>query len=690
MRHCRWINPLLTMLCAACATGRTDSIAVAATRVNRPAPLAVPYVPQTELLCGAAAIAMIERWWGRRGVSAEDFASLLAPGAQGILTTDMAHTMRARGWETAAGNATTRALVQQSIADGIPVVALIRVKRNRYHYVVVVGWSADAVQYHDPAIAPWVRLPTRDFMTRWGSANQWAMFVRPPHPAVASQSAPVMRVRLPAVDSMPCRPWLDQAIDAAGDNRLDDADHFLSVAGMSCPAEPVVLRELAGLRFRQGKPVEAARLASDYARRAPADSLGWQLLASSRYLADDDVGALLAWNMIGRPTIDLLRIDGTQHIRFRPLASSIGTPTARVLAPRRLALAQRRLADVPAIAISRVTYAAVAGGAVEVRAVVVERPRVLPLSELLALGAVRAVARRDATLAVNTPFGAGEQWTAYWRWESADPRVDLRLEIPARIGIPGIVTVARSWETFRYDAGAVDEQRRASSFSFTGWVRPDMEQQTSVRLERWSGRRDFLVVSVAGGLHRAHDRANVLAQVEHAIPLRGASSYERIRTRADLTLPPDRWLNTWSMHLGADWNSAATPRGLWSIAGGNLSRDVPLRAHPFIVHGRLPLLRVASTIVHGGAAGDRQVGIVGPIAVGLGVFVDGAQLVSRGEQDLVRRRYLDCGAGLHIGLQGSKLAALRVDVARGIIADQGWGVSVGFEPTQLVRVQRRR
>ncbi len=667
-----------------------DVLAAAAARVDRPAPLAVPYVSQSVLLCGAAAIAMIERWWGRRGVYAEDFASLVAPGAEGILTTDMALTMRARGWETAAGNATMPAFVQQSVTDGIPVVALIRVARNRYHYVVIVEWSAEAVHYHDPAIAPSVRLATRDFMKRWAGANQWAMFVRPAPVAASPPPPPVPRVPLPSADSMPCRPWLDQAADAAGDNRLEDADHFLSAAVMQCPSEPVVLRELAGIRFRQGKQVEAARLAAEYARRAPADSLGWQLLASSRYLAGDATGALQAWNAIGRPTIDLLRIDGTRHILFRPLASSIGTLPAHVLTSRHFALAQRRLADVPAISVSRVTYSAVAGGAVEVRAVVVERPRVVRLPELLVVGAVRALAARDAIFALNTPFGAGEQWTAHWRWESADPRVELRLAIPARIGIPGIVSLARSWETYRYNAGALDEQRRASSFSFNGWVRPDIEQQTSVRLERWSGQRDFLAFSIAGALHRSHDRTNVLAQVEHAVPLRGAASYDRVRARAHFALPPDRWLNSWSMHLGADWNSAATPRGLWSIAGGNLSRDIPLRAHPFIVNGRLPSLRVARTIAHGGVAGDRQVGSVGPIALGVGVFVDAASVMSRGDQTVMESRYLDGGAGLRIGLKESKLAALRVDVARGIIAERRWGLSVGLEQMQLVRLHRLR
>ena len=65
-----------------------------------PAPLAVPYLPQSTLLCGGAALAMVERWWGRRGVFAEDFAALVRPELGGIRTTDLAQAATDRGWDT--------------------------------------------------------------------------------------------------------------------------------------------------------------------------------------------------------------------------------------------------------------------------------------------------------------------------------------------------------------------------------------------------------------------------------------------------------------------------------------------------------------------------------------------------------------------------------------------------------------
>jgi hypothetical protein len=46
--------------------------------------LDVPFVSQSERLCGGAAAAMVLRYWGERGVTAEDFAGLVDNDAGGI------------------------------------------------------------------------------------------------------------------------------------------------------------------------------------------------------------------------------------------------------------------------------------------------------------------------------------------------------------------------------------------------------------------------------------------------------------------------------------------------------------------------------------------------------------------------------------------------------------------------------
>lgn len=688
MRACRWLVIGLSVVCSSCASIRLPATTPAVVHRTRQADLDVPYLAQSELLCGGAAIAMIERWWGRRGVFAEDFAQLVRPASGGILTTDMSRVMRERGWEARALSATAPA-VQASLADSVPVITLIQVSPNRYHYVVIVGWSSTEVTYHDPAVSPSVRLPIRAFEKRWEGANRWALFARPSRVVMASAPAPLTPPPAPTIDSLPCRPWLDKAADAASRNHLNEADQFLGVAVTECASEPLVIRELAGVRFRQGKHAEAMRLAYEYSRRAPADSLGWQLLASSRYLAGDALGALQAWNVIGRPVIDLLRIDGISHIRFRTLADGMGIHAGDVLTPARLALAQRRIADIPALAVTRASYTGVAGGAVEVHAVVVERPLLDRLPLLLAGTAISAVFRREVSLATHSPLGLGEVLTGQWRWQRADPCLALRVDIPARIGVPAIVSVDRSWEGYRFSAGVPDERRSVTSVAVSGWANRNIEALAGTRFEHWSAHGDFFTLSGGGALHTSHDHVTLLAMAEHAIPLSGNASFDRIRTRVAWTLPDDRWSNTWSMRLGADATGAATPRGLWPLAGDGLTREIPLRAHTRIIDDKLSAARTGRRIVHGGIAGDRPIGSLGPLTLGAGIFVDGAHVVSPGDGSSDAQLYVDGGAGVRVGVTGSKWAAVRIDVARGLVADRRWGVSVSLAQVSMPRLTMR-
>ena len=144
----------------------------------------------------------------------------------------------------------------------------------------------------------------------------------------------------------------------------------------------------------------------------PDDTLGWQLLASGRYLAGDRDGALEAWNRIGRPVIDLVRIDGSRNIRFKVLADQIRAPLGSVLAPHFLELARRRLSDVPGVRHALVDYEPVAGGLAEVRVVIDERPVVDPIWLSLMSGATRAVAQDEIAFAVASPTRLGELWSA--------------------------------------------------------------------------------------------------------------------------------------------------------------------------------------------------------------------------------------------------------------------------------------
>ena len=195
-----------------------------------PAVLAVPYLPQSTLLCGGAALAMVERWWGRRGVFAEDFAALVRPELGGILTTDLARAAQDRGWDTRLLGGTPEA-VATSVEAGVPVIALIEVARDQYHFVVVLSWSGGRVVYHDPADAPNRAVEEAQFLSKWDGARRWALAVRPG----AAVAPTPMRPDSQPLAAMPCAPWVDQALDAAGAGRLEEAVRLLEEAERACP-----------------------------------------------------------------------------------------------------------------------------------------------------------------------------------------------------------------------------------------------------------------------------------------------------------------------------------------------------------------------------------------------------------------------------------------------------------------------
>ena len=249
--------------CVTTGLGRASALAQSPPLVQPAGPAAVldvPYLPQSVLLCGGAAVAMVERWWGRRGVYAEDYAGLVRPALGGILTAELAPAVRARGWDAAVERGSPE-LVRRHLREGVPVVTLIQVARDRYHYVVVLGWSEGRVVFHDPAGAPNTILEESRFLARWTGANLWSLVIRPVPPSAAPP--PVATSDPVSLDPMPCPPWLDQALDAAAANRLDQAELLLTRASQACPAEPLVLRELAGVRFKQGRHDSVARLARE-------------------------------------------------------------------------------------------------------------------------------------------------------------------------------------------------------------------------------------------------------------------------------------------------------------------------------------------------------------------------------------------------------------------------------------------
>ncbi|MDX1632927.1 MAG: C39 family peptidase, partial [Thermoanaerobaculia bacterium] len=290
--------------------------------------LDVPFLPQSELLCGGAAATMVLRFWGATGVFPEDFQPLVRPEEGGIRTADLTAEVRSLGWDAVPfrGDPET---VRTQIHQGRPVVALIEVGPDRYHFVVIVAWTDGEVVFHDPAESPFQRLPEQTFLSAWRPTNQWALRILPaddgattrapeaperrnPRPRRSEEASrsgspvspePTTGTETESSGSLSdvCAPLLETALDHVREGRPGLAEGRLLEAVERCPDSGRVRAELAGVHARMEAWEEAERAAESAVELAPSSDYAWQILATARYLTGDRTRALAAWNRIGEP-----------------------------------------------------------------------------------------------------------------------------------------------------------------------------------------------------------------------------------------------------------------------------------------------------------------------------------------------------------------------------------------------------
>ncbi len=106
--------------------------------------LDVPYLAQTEQLCGGAAAAMVMRYWGARDVHADTFGASRVAGAGGIRGEDLLRALTARSWQATSFRG-DKELVAKHLSLGRPIIAMIEDRPGAFHYVVLVAWAANRV-----------------------------------------------------------------------------------------------------------------------------------------------------------------------------------------------------------------------------------------------------------------------------------------------------------------------------------------------------------------------------------------------------------------------------------------------------------------------------------------------------------------------------------------------------------------
>ncbi len=645
--------------------------------------LDVPYLSQTEDLCGGAAMAMVLRYWGDRRVHPEDFASLIDRSAGGIHTDVLTADIRRRGWQGfpidgAAG--ATNDWMRDQIDRGRPIVALIEVRPNRYHYIVIVGWTPAQVIAHDPASAPFQTWTRPDFDRAWAAAGRWAVLILPPaDPAVTAPPASGdHNTGSIAASTSACSSLIARMVDLARAGQVADAAPGLLAATELCPADPAAWRELAGVHFLQSRWAEAASTAERAAVLGPEDEAVWDLLATSRFLNDEPLAALDAWNHIDQPSVDIVRVEGVRRIPHPTVAGILKLPPRTVLTPERQGHAARRLAELPSAAQTSLRYRPSGGGTADIDAIVVERPAlprgVLPIAATLARGWLQGEVRVDAASLAKS----GELLTVAWRWWEARPRVAVSLAVPALSWLPGVTTVEGSWERQSYGGPImVREERRHAGLRVADWASSTVRWTATTAFNRWS---TDSYLSAGGGVdvRLAGDRVSLGAGAEAATPLGSGTAFTTGRLSSAWRSTTHEDEPMWLGGVAVTTASVAAPFALWPGAGTGHGREALLRAHPLLDDGVVTGEAFGRRLANASIEYRHPLWRPAMARLGLAVFADAARAWHRLD-GTVSTLHVDAGVGVRLALPG-KGGAMRVDVARGM-RDKQVVVSAGWQPS---------
>lgn len=680
--HGRLSGAALAVLCLAdlAAAGQAPSPPGPGDRLSV---LDVPFVAQSEALCGGAAAAMVLRYWGRRDVFAEDFAPLVEPGREGIGAGRLAAALDGRGFDAHVAAADSEA-VRLHLARGRPPILLLELAPGRRHYVVVVAWAAGRVLLHDPADRPFRVWREAELEAAWARTGRLLLLVVPRAAPQAPASAPA-EPATPADrrDGDTCGGLVPEAVAFAGRGDLDAAGLRLEAARQLCPAASLPRRELAGVRFRQQRYAESASLAAEAVALDAGDAFSWRLLATSRYLADDADGALAAWNRIGEPQVDLVSTEGLDRTRPAVVSSRLGVRPRSQLLLSEWRRAARRLADVPALASTRLRYQPVGSGRAEVTAAVVERPLLPPLPILaLQLGG-DALVRRETRLGLASPGGEGGWLEAGVRWWERRPAAWLSFTAPGALRLPGVVSLEAMYDEQRYrtDASAGStpsvERRRRASIASSDWLTAGLRARLALAVERDAQRGTAGVAALWLDQRLAADRVSLAGGVVAGVPLGSGQRFLCADARLAVRTRAGERGSKFAAHgrAGFSYAGGGAPLAYWPGAGTGTGRDLLLRAHPLLSDGVLTGEAFGRRLLDAGVEGEAWLLRSSFASVGVAAFVDAARPWDRLARPAPAGWLADVGTGLRLRLP--TVGVLRFDLAtpagsRQLTFSAGW------------------
>ena len=613
--------------------------------------LDVPFISQSEALCGGAAAAMVLRYWGARGLDAESFAPLVDRSAGGIRTNRLVEDVRRRGWNAVEVGGREE-LIDEELGRGRPVLALIEDRPGTFHYIVIVAATPQAIVLHDPARAPFRVMERDQFRRRWSRADRWMAVITP----IESSRSVEPPAPAETADGSSCAELIASGVQRAQAGQFDEAERRLTAA-LSCGgAAPA--RELAGLRLLQRRWPDVGELASAALAVDPMDEYAWQLLATSRFVQNDPDGALEAWNQIKQPHVDLVAVGGLTHTRQRVVERLMGVQPQALLTPELFDLSARRLKELPSATGTRIEFLPRSGLA-ELRAHVVERPLIPSDPWSYAAIGVVAAARKEVSLSTGALTGGGERISVGWRFWPGRQRVNAEIVAPAPWG--GLWGADGFAERQPFTGDTFPTTRRSGAgASVSNWLTSWARVSARLGLDSWDERGKYGVASAGLRLASAHDRLTVGIDASNWI---GDDSFGVMAMSARLRTRDDNRGRVFIVRGGGAFASESTPADLWFAGDTGNVRPSLLRAHPVVDDGMLQSDRLGRRIAH--VSGEvRQWWMLKAFAqIGAAVFADAAHVERRAEPD--GQDDVDVGGGLRLALPGLD-GVFRLDVGKGL------------------------
>jgi predicted double-glycine peptidase len=649
--------------------------------------LDVPYLPQTDKLCGGAAAAMVLRYWGDTHADAQAFARLVDRRAGGIVDEALVAAVRQDGWRVERADSSIDGLRARLDARE-PVIVLIPDRGTRYHYVVVVGTTDDAVVVHDPAWGPSRSISTAKFERQWKAAGFWSMVILPGANAstsAAAADAPVVRdaphvsagqrAEGPGQRASECDARLDRAMTAIRASGLDSADAALDEVRRACPNDARPVAELGGVRFAQHRWTDAVALAREALTLDAHEAYALDVLGSSLFMQDDQLGALRAWNQIGKPRVNAVRIDGLHHTRYETIADALDIQPNTLLTAEAFERARRRLGQLPDRTSARLTVRPESDSFATVDVVIVELST-FPHGTIdwTSIG-VHAAVDREVGIGVPGFTGQGDVWSASWRWWSNRPAVGIAYTTPHFGVLPGVWRVDGSWQSDAFalpnpPGGAAPitrESRGHGGLTMSDWLSGSVRYSLTTGFDSWSDITKAFTLGASIERRLSDDRIALVADAGRWISVDGGPSFSSASARA-------RWLSSNQTHgwmfrgeAGAGRVSDDAPLGLWPGAGDGHAREALLRAHPLLDDGVIDLTGSSvfgRSLVGASVDSVRWLPKVPVVGLGLAGFLDVAHAWRQATAVETPTEY-DVGVGVRMKIPGVS-GLLRVDVAHGL------------------------